>query len=104
MDLMAKVNYARNNPYFSTTQTSWHINNFVFRAIPPNAGDKPFVLQQHHEHRPDKLSFDLYGTPVYWWVFCIRNPFLRGDPLWGFLAGTEIMVPSLIHIHNILGT
>jgi hypothetical protein len=98
-----KIVYPTSSPYSATPQTSWYINRFVFRSIPPDSGDVPITLQQIHELRPDRLSFQLYGTPNYWWVFCVRNPFLRGDPILGFLAGLTIIVPSATHISNVLG-
>jgi len=76
----------------------------VFRPIPSNSADQPFILQQRHEYRPDRLSFDLYNTPAYWWVFCVRNPFLRRDPVWSFTNGLTIMVPSSDYLHRILGS
>jgi hypothetical protein len=103
MDLMSKVIYQKNSPYFSTPQTSWYISNFVFRRVPPDSADVPFTLKQQHQYRPDTLSNDLYGTPAYYWVFCVRNPFLRGEPIWGFVAGLTIMVPSANHIQRVLG-
>jgi hypothetical protein len=100
---MSKIVYPTNSPYQATGQTSWHIGRFVFRPVPPDAGDTPFPLRQQHQYRPDRLSQDLYGTPAYWWVFCVRNPFLRGDPIWGFVSGLTIMVPTLSHIQRVLG-
>lgn len=101
---MSTVTYPANSPYAATPQTSWHIGRFVFRDIPPDSGDQPYTLKQQHEYRPDRLSYDLYGTPVYWWVFCIRNPFLRSDPIWNFVAGLEIMVPSGDYLRRLLGS
>ena len=101
---MTKIAYAANSPYYQTPQFSWYIGNFVFRPIPPDSADKPFTLQQQHQYRPDRLSFDLYGTPSYWWVFCVRNPFLRSDPVWDFIAGLTIMVPSANYLNQLLGT
>ena len=101
---MAIINYAANNPYRKTPQTSWYISNFVFRPIQPASDDSIITLSQQYQYRPDKLSQDLYKTPAYWWVFCIRNPFLRPDPIWNFIAGTTIYVPSAIHLAKVLGS
>lgn len=100
---MSKIAYPANSPYFSTSQTSWHIGRYVYRPIPPDSGDTPVVLQMRHQYRPDRLSQDLYGTPVYWWVFCIRNSFLRADPVWNFVAGITIIVPSADYLRRIFG-
>jgi hypothetical protein len=50
------------------------------------------------------LAYELYGTPAYWWIFCERNPFLRSEPVWNFLAGLVIMVPSPDYLARTLGT
>jgi hypothetical protein len=101
---MTIVSYPATSPYFATPQISWHINRFVFRPVPPDANDTLYTLQNRHQYRPDRLSFDLYKTPVYWWVFCERNPFLRSDPVWNFIPGLQIMVPSHDYLSRVLGT
>jgi hypothetical protein len=49
------------------------------------------------------LSYDLYASPAFWWVFCERNPFLRGDPIWNFLPGLQIMVPQHDYLRRVTG-
>ena len=101
---MSKLVYATSSPYAMTPQTSWYIGNLVFRPIPADSGDQPYTLLMRHQYRPDRLSYDLYGTPVYWWVFCVRNPFLRRDPVWGFTAGLTITVPTGSYLQQVLGS
>ena len=101
---MSVINYPAGSPYSATPQTSWYLGRLVFRPVPPDATDQPYTLQSQHQYRPDRLSYDLYGTPVYWWVFCERNPFLRSDPVWNFLAGLEIMVPTRDYLTRVLGS
>jgi hypothetical protein len=98
-----KIAYAANSPYAITPQTSQFIGTLVFRPIPADAGDQPFTLQLRHQYRPDRLSYDLYGTAAYWWVFCNRNAFLRRDPIWGFVNGLTIMVPAAVYLTGLLG-
>jgi hypothetical protein len=100
---MSIISYPANSPYFSTPQLSWRIDRWAFRYIPPNSGDTQVTLQIQHQYRPDKLSYDLYSTPSYWWVFAVRNPFLRSDPVWDFVAGLTIEVPTLDYLRRILG-
>lgn len=101
---MGVINYPANSAYSNTPQTSWYITNLVFRPIPPDSGDQQFTLTMRHEYRPDRLSYDLYGTPAYWWTFCVRNPFLRRDPVWSFVNGLTITVPTADFLHRILGS
>jgi hypothetical protein len=101
---MSVISYPANSPYSATTQTSWCVNRFVFRPVPPDAADTVFILQSRHQYRPDRLAYDLYHSPSYWWIFCERNPFLRSDPIWNFLTGLQISVPSFDYLKRILGT
>ncbi len=101
---MTQIAYAANSPYAATSQTNWCINALVFRPILPDSGDLPFTLTLRHQYRPDRLSYDLYNTPAYWWVFCVRNPFLRRDPIWDFVTGLTITVSSLNYLRQILGS
>ena len=55
-----------------------------------------------YQYKPDKLSYDLYNTPVYYWVFMVRNIDLIRDPIWDLKSGMVIMVPTLARL-QILG-
>lgn len=101
---MSKIVYPASSPYAATPQTSWYIRSLVFRPVRPDSADLPYTLQMRHQFRPDRLSYDLYGSPSYWWIFCERNPFLRSDPIWNFITGLEIMVPSADYLRRTLGT
>ena len=100
---MTTISYPANSPYSATAQTSWYLGRIVWRPIPPDSGDVLFTLLPRHNFRPDTLSYDFYATPAYWWVFCVRNPFLRIDPVWSFKAGQSIWVPSASYIKKVIG-
>jgi hypothetical protein len=100
---MSTVIYPPTSPFSATPQSSWAIGLLVFRAVSPDGGDTLYTLLPQHQYRPDRLSYDLYTTPSFWWVFCERNPFLRYDPVWGFLAGLQIMVPEHSYLRRVLG-
>ncbi len=101
---MSRITYPTSSPYSATPQTSWYLGRFVWRAIPPNSGDSLYTLLGRHNHRPDTLSYDLYTTPAYWWVFQVRNPWLRANPIWGFTTGMTIVVPSAAYLRQVLGS
>ena len=101
---MTVLTYPATSPYAATRQTSWCVGQFVFRPVPPDSADGLYELESRHTHRPDRLAYDLYGNGEYWWIFCERNPFLRSDPIWNFVAGLQIMVPSPDYLRRILGT
>ena len=101
---MTKINYPASSPYSATQQSSWSIGNFVYRPIPAAADDTSIILKKKYENRPDTLSYDLYGTPAYWWVFAVRNRDVITDPVWDMVAGINIIVPSLATLKKILGS
>ena len=101
---MSNIVYPANSAYKSTPQTSWYIKPFVLRPIPPNNGDTYVTLTNMYEYRPDRLAFDLYKSASYWWIFAVRNPFLRPDPIWSFTTGLTLTVPSAAYLISVLGS
>lgn len=91
---MAKVSYSKNSPYSKTTQTSWYLSHYVPRYVLKSDDDKPITISAKYEHRPDLLSYDIYGTVGYWWVFMKRNMDLIKDPIYDMKAGMTIYVPQ----------
>lgn len=100
---MPKVTYPRSSPYHHTKQTSWAIGRYSHRRVPPHVEDQPFEVKPRHEHRPDLLSQELYGTPAYFWVFTARNINLMRHPIWDLKNGMTIMVPSASFIKTFVG-
>jgi hypothetical protein len=100
---MSIINYPANSPYSATPQSNFGIGLFVFKPIPPDAGDLPYTLLAQHQYRPDRLSYDLYNTPNYWWVFAARNPRLRANILFDFLPGLTIIIPSAEYVRKVAG-
>lgn len=101
---MPYVTYASTSPYANTSQTNFSLGLIDWRPVPPADDDSLAVLGMHHQYRPDTLSYELYSSPAYWWVFCVRNPVLRADPIWNFVAGLNIIVPSLATINKVCGS
>jgi hypothetical protein len=101
---MSKINYPASSPYAATPQTSWYLGNYKHRPIPASGDDQPFTITKQYENRPDTLSYFLYGTPAYWWVFAVRNRNLLHDPVWDMVAGLTITVPSLATLKKALGS
>lgn len=84
------------SPYFGTQIKDWYLDIWSPRVILPTTVDKFMVLPVKYERRPDLLSFDEYGTPNLWWVFCVRNPDAFIDPIEDFVAGKEFYIPPNI--------
>ena len=95
--------YPTSSPYASTPQIGGKISNFVYRPIPPAADDKTLTLPTKYKSRPDLLSFDLYGSSMYWWVFAVRNRNIINDPIWDMIPGMIIQIPSAATLKKVLG-
>jgi len=100
---MSKVDYKTSSPYSETQQTSWFLSNMTFRDIPRDGSDKIRTLESKYEYRPDLLSYDLYGTPNYWWIFMVVNPNKIKDPIYDFKAGLTIYTPTPTRLSQVLG-
>lgn len=98
-----KINYPATSPYTLTKQSDYFIGLYVHRGIRPHRDDKSMILTARYNHRPDLLSYDLYGTPDYWWVFLVRNMNTIRDPIWDFETGKTIHWPSIEQLKAIVG-
>ena len=98
------VTYKKTSPYFKTPLMD---NKFLdllnYRVIPAQADDLYKQIGNTYQYRPDLMSFDLYGTVDYWWVFIIRNRDTIIDPVWDFKAETYIYIPKLETLTKNLG-
>lgn len=100
---MAKVTYDPSSPYYGTPQTNWYLGPITYRDIPAHTSDLYVQLDNKYHNRPDTLSYDLYGTPKYWWVFMVRNIDLIRDPIWDIKSGMVLYVPTLDRLQKIIG-
>lgn len=100
---MSKVEYKKSSPYSTTKQSSWFLGNLQFRNIPTDSSDKQLVIQSKYNQRPDLLSFDLYGTPDYWWTFMILNPNALKDPIFDFVTGLTLYTALPDRLSRVLG-
>lgn len=101
---MSIISFPSTSPYFTTDQTSWYTGPINWRAIPANSNDFYIAsLDKKYENRPDRLSYDLYNTPAYWWVFMVRNMDTIRDPIWDMTAGISIYAPSASYLQSIVG-
>jgi len=100
---MAKITYGKKSVYSLTKTKSFYLNWWVDRPIPADSTDFIITLNSKYKHRPDLLSYDLYGDPRYWWVFMQRNIDVFRDPIYEFVGGLELYVPTLERLQNIVG-
>ena len=81
--------------YSKTEIKDFYLDIWVPVEINPTYSDKTITLAAKYHERPDLLSFDEYGTVIYWWVFMERNKDVLFDPVYDFKAGITIIVPPL---------
>lgn len=88
------ADYENTSPYSATPvgrETLGLLNKRLFEFM---QDDVLYEIDSFYEHRPDLLSYDLYGTPKLWWCFQHRNMDTITDPIWSFTAGTLIRIPK----------
>ena len=98
---MAK--YATTSPWFNTGTVQNYLNILTIRPVAAEADDFLYAIEPQYTHRPDLLSYDLYGTPKLWWVFIQRNLDVLQDPIFDFVPGTQIYIPKRSGLQKVLG-
>lgn len=95
--------YSSTSPYYNTKNNEFYLDLMVNRPIPKSKDDKLFTINQVYHMRPDLLAYDLYGYSDLWWVFAQRNPNTLMDPTFDFKKGTQIYLPQLSVLREVLG-
>lgn len=91
---MSKASYSNSSPYSKTPQTSWYLSHYKSRSIIHSGDDTLYTVSARYEYRPDLLSYDVYGTVGFWWVFMKRNMDVIKDPIFDMKAGISIYIPQ----------
>lgn len=90
---MTKASYSSTSIYANTPQVTEYLEYLDFWNgiyVYPSPSDSEYVVQSKYNQRPDLLSFDLYGTTGWWWIFALRNPDTIKDPIYDLKAGITI--------------
>ena len=95
--------YEKTSLYGTTNITENGLGILNYRRIPPVVSDVQYVIKPQYNYRPDLLASDLYDDPNLWWVFKSRNPNALEDPIFDFVAGVEIKIPTIDVIKRVLG-
>jgi len=95
--------YEKTSLYGTTGFNQTGLSILNYRKIPNVASDVPYVIKPQYNYRPDLLASDLYDDPNLWWVFKSRNPNELDDPIFDFVAGVEIKIPTIDVIKRVLG-
>lgn len=91
----SRSNYIK-TPIVDNTYLDIMVDRYIF--LDPN--DEIYQIEQKYHKRPDLLSFHIYGTSKYWWVFARRNMNILIDPINDFVTGTTIKIPSMKNLEN----
>jgi|TARA_B110000977_G_scaffold142350_1_gene180578 hypothetical protein len=92
------------SPYASTPITpSGYLDILIPRPVPISGEDILFTITSEYTYRPDLLAHITYGRKELWWVFAQRNLDILKDPVFDFVAGTEIYIPDETSLRTTLG-
>ena len=97
------VTYSNKSIYFATPQTNFALSYWVPRPIPTDNSDSYVKIESRHNFKPTAMSYDLYGTPAYWWTFNTLNMDVIQDPVRDFTTGTVIRVATLQRLQKLIG-
>jgi hypothetical protein len=100
---MSTVSYSKSSPYYGTGLYGSFLDLMAPRAITKLANDQLYTIDRVYHLRPDMLAFDLYKNAKLWWVFAARNPNSLKDPLFDFITGNTIYLPTLATLTKDLG-
>lgn len=98
-----KADYNADSPYADTGLYRIGLDVMEHRKIPRYADDTLFEIDPEYHMRPDKLAQELYGSWKLWWVFAARNPSALKDPLYHFVTGNKIFLPTKQTLKAALG-
>lgn len=94
------MDYSQTSFYYKTPQITKNGVSYLDLYQPVDlqrsSSDRQIVLPPKYEYRPFLLSYDLYGTDQYFYVFMLRNPNIIKDPIWDFKTGITIYIPNSI--------
>ena len=101
---MTKVSYSSTSQYYSTGQSSWHLDLWKKPSIPlDDNSDYMYSITTKYDNNPGLLAYELYGDQKLWWVFVIMNPDILIDPIYDFVSGIQIRVPTKTRLQSCLG-
>jgi hypothetical protein len=96
--------YPITSPYFfGDIVNEQYLDVMINRSIQSNPTDIYWEITPTYDLRPDLLAYDLYQDGRLWWVFAQRNPNTLIDPLFSFVPGVKIFLPTMDSIKSSLG-
>jgi hypothetical protein len=97
------VIYNKTSPYYNTPMWGQFLDVWNPKTISSDVTDAVYQIDPVYKYRPDLLAFDTYQNSDYWWTFAVRNPDVIQDPVFDFVPGAIIYVPTLAVLKAALG-
>lgn len=90
--------YSKQSPYSKTIMNGDYLDLLSPRSVANDRTDETYIIESKYDMRPDLLSYDLYGSSKYWWLFAMRNKSIIIDPIQDFRAGVTIRIPKVENV------
>lgn len=100
---MTKISYSSTSQYFKTEQSSWCLGLWKKTNIPYDSSDTVITVTSKYNNNPGLLAYETYGDNKLWWVFVVMNPDIILDPIYDFVSGIQIRVPTKSRLQNYIG-
>lgn len=99
------VKYKSSSPYYRTEYIEGKFLDILsYKPLPAEPDDIYKQIGPIYQYRPDLLSFDLYKTTDFWYVFTLRNMDIIKDPIWDFTAEKKIYIPKINTVLRTMGS
>jgi len=95
--------YSSSSPWYNTPIIRDQLSILSIRPVSAESDDYLYTIESQYAYRPDLLAFDLYQDHKLWWVFTQRNLDVLQDPIFDFVAGTQIYIPKPTSLTRALG-
>ena len=101
---MEQLRYPASSPYYLTDNVNGQFLDVLSnRNLYADETDVYWEITPTYNLRPDLLAHDLYNDSKLWWIFAQRNPNRLKDPLFDFVTGTKIFIPTIDLLRSQLG-
>lgn len=95
--------YSRYSMYRNTPQT-WYLGYFEPTPILPAVDDEMFTITAEFAQNPTKLAKMRYDNERLYYIFTLANLSIISDPIYDFVEGLVIRIPSNIRVQRIIGS
>jgi hypothetical protein len=88
--------YSLNSNYSNTTLNRKYLGIYNPTLTRDNLSDevRTVYIENKYDRRPDLMAQDFLGSSRLWWVLVHYNREKIKDPIFDFVAGTEIVIPK----------